>query len=87
MRLRGVGKGVVAQRVEAEIDPGTVIVAIGDDRTDEELFRALPPSSLTVAVGPQWTSAMYRVDDHRASAGSWVRCVAEAGVGRRAFER
>ena len=26
----------------------------------------LPPPSLTIAVGPQWTSAMYRVDDHRA---------------------
>ena len=66
VRLRGVGKGVVAQRIEAEIDAGSVIVAIGDDRTDEELFRALSPSSLTVAVGRPWTSAMYRVDDHRA---------------------
>ena len=66
VRLRGVGKGVVGQRVEAEIDSGTTIVAIGDDRTDEELFRALPPPSLTIAVGPQWTSARYRVDDHRA---------------------
>ena len=57
VRLRGVGKGVVAQRIEAEIE-GSVIVAIGDDRTDEELFRALSPSSLTVAVGRPWTSAM-----------------------------
>jgi trehalose 6-phosphate synthase/phosphatase len=66
VRLRGVGKGVVAQRVEAEVETGTVIVAIGDDRTDEELFRALSSSSLTVAVGRPWTSAKYRVDDHRA---------------------
>jgi trehalose 6-phosphate synthase/phosphatase len=66
VRLRGVGKGAVAQRVEAEIETGTVIVAIGDDRTDEELFRALSPSSLTVAVGRPWTSAKYRLDDHRA---------------------
>ena len=37
VRLRGVGKGAVGQRIEAEIDPGTTIVAIGNDRTDEEL--------------------------------------------------
>jgi trehalose 6-phosphate synthase/phosphatase len=66
VRLRGVSKGVVAQRVEAEIGPGTVIVAIGDDRTDEELFRALPPSSLTVAVGRTCTSATFHLDDYRA---------------------
>jgi trehalose 6-phosphate synthase/phosphatase len=66
VRLRGVGKGFVAQRVEAEVQTGTVIVAIGDDRTDEDLFRALSPSSLTVAVGRPSTSARYRVDDHRA---------------------
>ena len=66
VRLRGVGKGVVARRVAEETGPGTVIVAIGDDRTDEELFRALPPASLTVAVGRLWTSAMFRLGDHRA---------------------
>jgi trehalose 6-phosphate synthase/phosphatase len=66
IRWRGVGKGQVAQRVQAETRPGTVIVAIGDDRTDEELFRALPPSSLTVAVGRTWTSAKFRLEDHRA---------------------
>jgi trehalose 6-phosphate synthase/phosphatase len=66
VRLRGVSKGLVAQHVGAETGPGTVIVAIGDDRTDEELFRALPASSVTVAVGRPWTSAAYRLDDHRA---------------------
>ena len=66
VRLRGVGKGLVAQRVQAETRPGTVIVAIGDDRTDEELFRALPPSSLAVAVGRTRTIAKFRLEDHRA---------------------
>src|SRR3972149_2523851 len=41
VRLRGISKGLVARQVEAETAPGTVIVAIGDDRTDEDLFRAL----------------------------------------------
>jgi hypothetical protein len=29
------------------------VIAIGDDRTDEDLFHALPASSLTIAVGPR----------------------------------
>jgi trehalose 6-phosphate synthase/phosphatase len=66
VRLRGVSKAVVAQRVAAGLVPGTTIVAIGDDRTDEELFRALPASSISAAVGRPWTSAAYRLDDHRA---------------------
>jgi trehalose 6-phosphate synthase/phosphatase len=66
VRWRGVSKRVVAQRVDAETGSGTIIVAIGDDRTDEELFRALPSSSLTVAVGRPWSAAAFRLDDHRA---------------------
>ena len=66
VRWRGITKGLVAQRVEAEEAPGTVIVAIGDDRTDEDLFRALSPSSLTIAVGRSWTVAMFCLEDHRA---------------------
>jgi trehalose 6-phosphate synthase/phosphatase len=66
VRWRGVSKRVVAQRVAPETGSGTIIVAIGDDRTDEELFRALPSCSLTVAVGRRWTAAAFRLDDHRA---------------------
>jgi trehalose 6-phosphate synthase/phosphatase len=79
VRLRGVSKAVVAQRLGVETGPGTVIVAIGDDRTDEELFRALPPSSLTVAVGRPWTSAKFRLDDHRAVRRVLRELIAEAG--------
>ena len=66
VRLRGVSKSLVAQRVREEIAPNGVIVAVGDDRTDEELFRTLPESSVTVAVGQGSTCARFRVDDHRA---------------------
>jgi len=66
VRLRGISKGLVARRVEAETAPGTVIVAIGDDRTDEDLFRALSRSSLTVAVGRPWTAATFHLEDYRA---------------------
>jgi trehalose 6-phosphate synthase/phosphatase len=66
VRLRGISKAVVGHRLQAASPPGTLIVAIGDDRTDEDLFAALPPSSLTVAVGRRPTRAKFRVDDYRA---------------------
>ena len=81
VRVRGVSKGVVAQRVMEETGPGTVIVAIGDDRSDEELFRALPPSSLTAAVGRPLTSARFRLEDHRAVRRILRSLVADADSG------
>jgi trehalose 6-phosphate synthase/phosphatase len=66
VRLRGVSKSLVAQRVADETVPATAIVAIGDDRTDEDLFRALPASSITVAVGRPQTSARFHLEDYRA---------------------
>ena len=65
VRVRGVSKALVAHRVQAETSPDDRLVAIGDDRTDEDLFRALPPSSVTIAVGSRPTCANYRVADYR----------------------
>jgi trehalose 6-phosphate synthase/phosphatase len=66
VRLRGVSKAVVAENVERTSMPGTAVIAIGDDRTDEDLFRALPASSVTVAVGRGSTCARFDVEDYRA---------------------
>jgi len=66
VRLRGVSKAIVAERIVAGMSPHTSVVAIGDDRTDEELFRALPDPSVTVAVGNEPSSAKCRVADYRA---------------------
>ncbi len=66
VRLRGVSKAVVARQVEAEVSPDALVVAIGDDRADEELFRALRPSSLTVAVGRVSSAAAFHLEDFRA---------------------
>lgn len=38
-----------------------VVVAVGDDETDEEMFAALPASAITIKVGPGRTSARYRI--------------------------
>jgi len=66
VRLRGVSKALVAGRLNAECGTDTVLVAIGDDHTDEDLFRALPASSLTIAVGSRPAGARFRVPDYRA---------------------
>jgi trehalose 6-phosphate synthase/phosphatase len=65
VRLRGVSKAAVARRLQDDSGAGSAIVAIGDDHTDEDLFRALPAASLTVAVGPRPTGAAFRVADYR----------------------
>ena len=64
VRCRGISKALVAERTVC--DRAVTTVAFGDDRTDEDLFRALPPSSITVAVGQPLRGARYCVDDHRA---------------------
>jgi trehalose 6-phosphate synthase/phosphatase len=39
------------------------VVAIGDDRTDEDMFAAVPADAITVRVGPGASAARYRVAD------------------------
>jgi trehalose 6-phosphate synthase/phosphatase len=65
VRLRGVSKALVAQRVHTEAVSDCFVTAIGDDRTDEDLFRALPASSATVVVGHRPSCARFRVADYR----------------------
>jgi trehalose 6-phosphate synthase/phosphatase len=65
VRLRGVSKALVAHRVRAESGSECFIAAFGDDRTDEELFRALPSSTATVVVGQRPSCARFRLANHR----------------------
>lgn len=59
------GKAVCA--LLSSFRPAPLALYIGDDRTDEDAFRRLPPSSITIRVAPpeQETLARYRVDDPR----------------------
>jgi trehalose 6-phosphate synthase/phosphatase len=63
IRPHGVTKAVIADRLARQAVPGTVIAAFGDDRTDEDLFAALPPEAIAVHVGPQPSVAGLRVAD------------------------
>jgi len=61
LRPHGVAK---SNAIELLAD-GELAVAIGDDRTDEDLFRVLPDSGVSVAVGSGPLTAKLRIDDHR----------------------
>jgi trehalose 6-phosphate synthase/phosphatase len=50
IRAHGINKGRIVPGIQGRL-PGALIVAIGDDRTDEDLFAALPPEAVAVHVG------------------------------------
>ncbi len=60
VRPRGINKGAVIPDMLAAA-PGAAVLAIGDDRTDESLFSALPPGAVGVHVGGGQSVARYRV--------------------------
>jgi trehalose 6-phosphate synthase/phosphatase len=62
VRLKGVHKGLVAARVVETLAADTAILCAGDDRTDEDMFGALPSSAITVRVGTGLSRATLRVD-------------------------
>jgi trehalose 6-phosphate synthase/phosphatase len=57
VRPHGAHKGRVVRRVVEELRPDPLIVAMGDDRTDEDMFAALPEGALAIHVGPGPSSA------------------------------
>ena len=57
----GINKGTAAARWLSQY-AADFILALGDDRTDEDTFRAMPPSAYTVRVGTASNSvATYHV--------------------------
>jgi trehalose 6-phosphate synthase/phosphatase len=61
VRVRGIHKGLVAARVIAAAPPNCAVFAAGDDRTDEDLFAALPDDAAAVRVGPGASRAKLRL--------------------------
>jgi trehalose 6-phosphate synthase/phosphatase len=58
---RDVHKGRLVPSVVARAPAGALMVAIGDDRTDEDLFAALPRNAVAVHVGAEPTRASIRL--------------------------
>ncbi|HEV8612024.1 MAG TPA: bifunctional alpha,alpha-trehalose-phosphate synthase (UDP-forming)/trehalose-phosphatase [Gemmatimonadales bacterium] len=77
VRPHGVHKGLVAAELAAEHLPEGVLVAAGNDRTDEDLFTALPPEAITIAVGDRPSRAHYRVHDVWILRDLLKRCLSE----------
>ena len=64
IRGAGMNKGVMAAALMQLLDPDFVL-ALGDDQTDEDLFRSLPASAYTVHVGTPFTSARFSTSEQQ----------------------
>jgi trehalose 6-phosphate synthase/phosphatase len=62
IRPYGIHKGRIVPPIPPDRLPFVVILAIGDDRTDEDLFTVLPPEAITIKVGPGATHARFRLE-------------------------
>jgi trehalose 6-phosphate synthase/phosphatase len=64
VRNGGVNKGAAGVYCLAQLEPDFVL-AMGDDETDEDLFRALPSTAITIRVGLPFSHAKYNLNDYR----------------------
>jgi len=79
VRNTGVNKGTAAMEFLAA-QTVDFILGVGDDWTDEDLFRALPPSAFSVRVGMANTSARYYLTNHTAVRRLLREMIAQAEV-------
>jgi len=63
IRVAGVSKGTSLVSLLAGKPPIDLIVAVGDDQTDEEMFAQLPRSAWTVHVGSRRSVARFSLAD------------------------
>jgi len=66
VRPRGATKAAVVSHVLGHPNPPSLIVAFGDDRTDEEMFTALPRTGISIHVGGGASLATHRLRDPQA---------------------
>lgn len=78
IRPKGVNKGLIIPRLLDRHGEGRV-VAIGDDKTDEDMFAALPAGGIGVHVGPGDSIAQYRLADVKAVRSFLARLVESPG--------
>ncbi len=61
LKQNGYDKGVAAVKFIEQKTDLNFILAIGDDKTDEDLFKAIPSYSYTIKVGTSPTNARYNL--------------------------
>jgi trehalose 6-phosphate synthase/phosphatase len=64
IRAAGVDKGAVTKEILEE-NSYDFIAAIGDDKTDEDMFRMLGDKGYTIKIGPGHTVAQYHLSDQQ----------------------
>ncbi len=77
VKPHGVNKGMVVPSLLAD-EEEAIMVAIGDDETDEYLFRALPENAFSICVGTRKSSAQYSLPDVRAVRKLLLKVIEEA---------
>lgn len=60
IRMAGVDKGSVARKFLSE--ETEFVLAVGDDKTDEDMFRALADKAVTIKIGTGHTHAQYSLN-------------------------
>ncbi len=56
-------KGIAVHQLRARLGPDCRVLFLGDDLTDETVFRLLGPADIGVKVGPGPTAAHFRLSD------------------------
>ena len=84
VRQHGVNKGIVLPAILAAIiaSPEEFVIAVGDDRTDEDLFAALPEHCVGLKVGSGPTLATRRLPDPEAVHAFLLDLVQNCGSGK-----
>jgi trehalose 6-phosphate synthase/phosphatase len=82
VKISGYNKGSAARRI---VSSGgfDFVMAIGDDRTDEELFSALPEDAVTIKVGKGPSLAKYCFEKQSAVTAFLERLVSAKGLGQK----
>ncbi len=61
VRSPGVNKSRVVESIVKAHEKRPLLLGIGDDRTDEDLFTALGPEDISIRVGPGSSAARFRI--------------------------
>jgi trehalose 6-phosphate synthase/phosphatase len=61
VRYAWANKGEAVAHIRSQLDVPAFELAIGDDRTDEDIFERLPDDAWTIHVGQAQTRARYRI--------------------------
>ena len=62
VKSKEIDKGRAAQAIIGRVQPD-LIVAIGDDETDEDIFQILPKDAISIKVGKKYSHARYYLSD------------------------